>query len=413
MSGTALFSHRDIAHRMKIDAFGVDGYPTLWLANLAWNVARWMDQITAGWIAFELTHSALLVAMIGFYRSVPLFALGLFGGAIGDRVDRRRLIVFVQVLNVTCVAALAILSGFGLLGYSELAVGEMIMGIGTAVDWPSRRSLTADVVKREHLTNAIALDATAMNVSRTVGPFLSGAVIAALSWSSAYATLGFLFCLTGLLISRIPPPAVQSIVKERHVWQGLTNGIGEVLKDQAIVGVLTVTVVMNLLFFPFQQVLPVEAADILHQGPIGLGALVAADGFGSLLGTLGIATLVGHRRHGILFLAGSMAGCAALILFSLMRGFTSAASLLFIEGVGRAGFSAFQSTIILRNCTVALRSRAMGVLTLAIGVGPFGALEIGTLAEVIGTPRAIMANACVCLAWVTIIAVRSRPLRDA
>ncbi|HUX87271.1 MAG TPA: MFS transporter [Chloroflexota bacterium] len=413
MSGSVLFSHRDIAHRLRIDAFGVDGYPSLWLANLAWNVARWMDQITAGWIAFELTHSVLLVALIGFYRSVPLFVLGLFGGAIGDQVDRRRLIVFVQVLNVTCVAVLAILSVAHRLGYLELAAGEVIMGIGMAVDWPSRRALTADLVTREHLTNAIALDSTAMNISRTVGPFLSGAVIAALSWSSAYATLGLLYCVSGLLVARIPPSVVKSRGLDRRVWRGLTEGIGEVLKDQAIVGVLMVTVVMNLLFFPFQQVLPVEAADVLHQGAIGLGTLVAADGFGSLLGTLGIATLVGHRRHGILFLVGSMAGCAALIGFSLVRGFTSAACLLFVEGIGRAGFSAFQSTIILRNCTVALRSRAMGVLTLAIGVGPFGALEIGILAEVIGTPRAILANACICLAWISIIAVRSRQLREA
>ncbi len=413
MFGSALSNHREVAHRMRVAAFGVDGYPSLWLANLAWNVARWIDQIAAGWIAFELTHSPFLVALVGFYRSMPLLLLGVLGGAIGDRVDRRQLVFSMQVVNLACASVLATLSVAHLLGYSELAIGEIVIGISTAVDWPSRRALTADVVGREHLTNAVALDAAAQNLSRTMGPFLSGAIIATLGWGSAYGLLATLFVVNGLLITRIPRLVQPLTTKKPKAWQGLTEGIGDVLKDQAIAGVLVVTVVMNLLFFPFQQLLPVEAADVLHQGAIGLGALAAADGFGSLLGTLGIAMLVDRRQNGILFLFGCIAGCIALVLFTLMRSLPSAVGLLFVEGIGRAGFSAFQATIILRNCAEALRSRAMGLLTLAIGVSPFGALEIGTVAEMIGTPNAIMANTAMCLLGIGLIAMRSRELRDA
>ncbi|MGH2457240.1 MAG: MFS transporter, partial [Chloroflexota bacterium] len=174
-----------------------------------------------------------------------------------------------------------------------------------------------------------------------------------------------------------------------------------------------ITVAMNLLFFPYQQLLPVVAVDVLSAGSVGLGALAAADGIGSLAGTLLIAMLAPRRRNGMFFWLGSLVGGIALIGFSFQREFAIAALLLAIGGFFRAAFSAFQAAIILRNSSDRMRGRAMGILTLAIGVGPFGTLEIGALAQAIGTPTAILINASACVVMVAVIGARLRRIREA
>ncbi|HEX5414029.1 MAG TPA: MFS transporter [Chloroflexota bacterium] len=398
--------------RAGMTAFRYPGYPTFWSANLAWNVARWMEQLAVGWLSVELTHSAFLVAMIGFYRSLPLFLLGIFGGVLGDRFERRQLLLVIQLVDVLVIAALAVLSLQGRLGYADLAIAEVIMGAAQALDWPSRRAITVDLVGREDLANAVTLDSTNQNLSRAIGPIASGVLIFALSPATALAILAGFYVVNALLIARLPPIPRQS-VKPQAVLASLSSGFRAVLQDEAIVGVLLITVAMNLLFFPYQQLLPVIAVDVLSLDSFGLGLLTAADGFGSFVGTLVLATLVGRRRNGIFFGLGALEACLCLFCFTFARSFTVAALLLWIGGFGRAGFSAFQATIILRNAGSEMRSRAMGILTLAIGVGPFGQMESGAVAEGIGTPSAILANVSACFVLVALVVARYKQLRSA
>ena len=413
MSDPSLAVPRSVLAHYRLEAFTVRGYRFLWSANLSWNIGRWMEQVAVGWIALELTGSPLLVALVGFYRSLPLFLLGMFGGVLGDRYDRRQLMLSLQLVNVTAVGTLAAVYAFGQLSYVDLALCEVVLGTSMAFDWPSRRSLTVDLVGRGRITNAVAMDATGMNVSRTVGPLLSGLVIEVFNPGVALAILACLYLVNAYLIWQVPQPASQLVAKGRGVWHNLLDGFGEVLKDQAMVGVLAITIAMNLLFFPYQQLLPVVAVDVLGSGSVGLGALAAADGVGSLGGTLLIAILAPHRRNGLYFWLGSVIGAAALVAFSLQREFAIAALLLFVGGFFRASFSAFQAAIILRNSSDRVRGRAMGILTLAIGVGPFGTLEIGALAQALGTPSAILIDATVCVVLVAVIGARLRRFREA
>jgi MFS family permease len=392
-------------------AFAVAGFPALWSANVAWNVARWMEQIAIGWIALELTGSAFFVALVGFYRSLPLFLLGVFGGALGDRFDRRRLVLVLQATNVACVAVLAGLDLTGRLAYDHLAVVEIILGISMALDWPSRRALVVDLVGRDQLAGAVALDASGQNVSRMLGPLVSGALITVLNPGMALAILAAIYAANGVLLLRIPSAIGRAVVRVPVVWSSLRAGFGYVLRDDAIVGVLLITVWMNLLFFPYQQILPVVAVDVLKSGAVGLGVLSAADGLGSLVGTLLIAAFVGQRRNGMHFWVSTLAASVTLVLFALARSLPLALVLQAGGGLARAGFSAFQSGIVLRRSSEEMRGRAMGALTLAIGVGPFGNLEIGALAQALGAPLAIVLNAVACAMLCAIAAARLPGLR--
>lgn len=397
-----------------LQAFDVPGYASLWLANVSWNVARWIEQIAVGWIALGLTHSAFLVALIGFYRSLPLFLLGAFGGVLGDRFDRRLLVIALQAVNVAIVVVLAALSLSGRLQYPHLAVAEVLLGTSMALDWPSRRSLTVDLVGRERLANAVALDASGQNLSRVVGPLVSGGVIAVLSPGVALALLGALYLTNLTLIRRFPRlPATLVVARVGGAFGEARRGFGELLRDPAIVAVLLITVWMNFCYFPYQQLLPVVAVDVLHSGAAGLGLLSAADGFGSLIGTLLLGAFAGHRRNGLIFGGGSLIATVALFGFSQVHTFALAALMLVLAGLARSGFSVYQTTIILRQCSDALRGRAMGILTLAIGVGPFGQLEMGAVAQGLGTPIAIGANAVACALLTGFVLARSRRFRDA
>jgi MFS family permease len=373
-----------------------------------------MEQIVVGWVALQLTGSPFLVALVGFYRMLPLFVLGIFGGALGDRYDRRRLVVGLQLGNVACIGVLAALGVSGRLAYSHLALAEIIMGASMALDWPSRRALTVDLVDRERLANAVALDASGQNVSRMVGPLLSGGLIAALSPSVTLVALAGLYLVNGLLVLRLPAGvAGKTAVRTQGMLAGLRSGVGILLRDQAIVGVLLITVWMNLLFFPYQLLLPVVAVDVLKTDSVGLGTLSAADGLGSLIGTLLLAGSIGARHHGRHFWASSLGGGLVLIAFAATRSFPAAALIQVVGGLARAGFSAYQTTIVLNRSSDELRSRAMGLLTIAIGVSPFGSLEIGVLAQAVGTSPAIGLNAALCTLLVAAVILRSRGLREA
>jgi MFS family permease len=414
MAELRLAGRRSFVERYQLHAFGLPGYAELWSANVAWNVARWMEQIALGWIALELTHSPFLVALVGFYRSLPLFAFGLIGGVLGDRYDRKRLVWLLQLANVATMAAVAVLLLLDRLAFWQLALAELAMGAFQSFDWPSRRALTLDLVGRDRLANAVALDATGQNISRAVGPLVAGALIQVLNPGSAVALLAGIYLLNGLLIVRLPASAQAAIVvRTQGVLQSLKAGFGYVLKDQAVVGVLVITVWMNLLFFPYQQLLPVMAVDVLRTDSLGLGILGAADGLGSLIGTTAIATLVGQRRHGLYFWASSLFGAVALLGFAASPTLAVASALLFLGGLGRSGFAVYQTTIILRNSSDEMRGRAMGVLTLAIGVGPFGSLELGALAQAVGTPLAIGLDAALCVILMAWAVVSYRGLREA
>ncbi|HLZ10106.1 MAG TPA: MFS transporter [Chloroflexota bacterium] len=395
-------------------SLAIASFRALWSANFTWNVARWMEQLAIGWISYDLTHSPFLVALLGFYRSLPLFLLGMFGGVMGDRFDRQRIVLTLGVVNVTCMGFVAAMSYAGALDYPTLVIAEVIMGTSMAIDWPSRRALTLDLVGRELLANANALDSAGMNVSRIVGPLVSGAIIAFLGPTSSLGLMALIYVASALVVLKIPRvPASRLRPAASGVFRSLAHGFGYILQDQAVVGVLAITVAMNFLMFPYLQLMPVFAVDILHSGSIGLGVLSAVDGLGSLLGTLYLASIAIQRRDGLIFWVGSALGSLAIIGFALSRDFILACFLLFVGGIGRAGFSALQSTIILRNTSDEMRSRALGFLTLAIGVGPFGSLEVGALSTLSSTPLAVAANAAVCVFLVAGVTARLRGLREA
>jgi MFS family permease len=396
-----------------LETFRSPGYRVLWLASVLWNQARWMDQVVLGWVVLEMTNSAWHVAVIGAIRWLPLFMFGLFGGAFADRFDRRRLLIGAQGVGLVVSLATAALLATGTFDFFFAALVTFLLGLQWAVDWPTRRALIPDLVGRELTVNAVALEAVSMNLTRIFGPLVAGALIAFVSPTAAFVVISGLYVLELLVLRAMPPTASRPPPASGPMLRYLLDGLRMLHKSQAIVGVLLISVFMNVLVFPYQQLLPVFARDVLHVDAVGLGVLGAASGVGSLLGAMVLASTGRIRRSGMLFWVGSVVTSICIVGFALSGSFPLAVTLVAVAGLGHSAFASLQSTIILSSASDQLRGRAMGALTLAIGCAPVGTLEIGALTVVLGAPLAVALNAGACAALVGLVAARLPRFRAA
>ncbi|MHB1005680.1 MAG: MFS transporter [Chloroflexota bacterium] len=364
------------------------GYRLLWTSSIVWYMGRWMDVLVASWLALELTNSPWEVALIGFYRSLPVSLFGAFGGAVADRVDRRVLIAGAGVANVVASFGIAFLYLAGQLQYWQLAVANMLLGLAWAVDFPCRRAILPDLVRRDQILPAMVLDTVSMNVSRALGPLLGGSLLALLSVPYCYGLLGIFYgsSLLPMLFLRLPPRRPQRSISPLRF---LGDGLRFCRQSAPVRGVLLITFVMNAFTFPYTQVLSVFARDVLFVGPFQLGLLGAGDGVGSLIGAYLLATNKRMRRLGWAFTTSSVAMSLALVLFSASPIYVLSLAALIAAGIGHAGFSTLQSTVILNLVGEEMRGRVMGLLTLAIGSATLGMLITGAFAGVFGAPLAV------------------------
>ena len=350
-----------------------------------------MEMIVIGWLVFDMTDSAWLVAFMGFCRSIPYLVVGVWSGLIIDRFGRRNIILVAQTINVLISITVAFLLWTEELQIWQIAAAALLMGSVWALDWPARRSLVPDLVGKEQTLDALIIENMLQNVSRIFGPFTGGALIATLGASSSYTILSgiaglallSLFGLTREPISRANMPAGIS------PWTRIVEGFRYVRRNQALMGVMWVTVIMNALAFPYMDLLPVFARDVLHQGPFELGILGAASGIGSFIGLFVINRIRHIFSNGWILLVGTCFQCIVLVAFASSTNFLLSFGLLIVVGMGHSIFGVMQSAILLLEASDEMRSRAMGSLTLFIGMGPAGRLQLGVLAQALSAPLAV------------------------
>jgi MFS family permease len=382
-------------------------YRLLWLTGLCASTARWMDVVVLGWLALELTDSPLMVGVAAFCRAAPMMALGPFAGVLADRLPRVRLMTAVQVLNVAAASALMLLFGTGLAGFGLLVTIEVILGIAWVLDFPARRTVLFVVAGRERLTAAVSLETMSMQAAKMIGPLLGGIFLARLGPAACY--LAFASFSVGALIAtsqlarRIALPGSPG---GEPVLDSLIAGLREVRGHPAILGVLTVTVLMNTLVFPYQQMLPVFARDVLKVGPAPLGLLVGTQGFGALIASAVIAARGGPVGRARVFAGSSLAGALLLLVFAWSPWYALSLALQLAIGAADSGFGTMQSAIVLLAAPERAQGRVMGILSACIGTQPIGSLWIGILASRMGAPLATGLNAALAFVLMIPVAVR-------
>ena len=398
------------------------------MSNFFAYISRWMQMTMLGWYVFEVTGSAFLVTLVGFSGMGPLVVLGVFGGVLADRLDKRKLLLctlFANLLAATGMAALIftdLILATSNLQYWHAYLVMLVGGIGWGLDMPSRRTIVLDVLGRARVNNAIALDSVGMHSSRMLGPLIGGGLISVSLFTFAnsngleagYAVTLMFFIVSAVMMLNVKTPPRDIAAAAQASWNILRNlieGIRYVASEATLLAVVLITVFMNLLLFPYQQLIPVVAADVLHVGPALMGLLLAFEGLGALTGSIGIASWSNLTHHGRVYLGGSLAGLVMLLIFSFSQWYGLSLMLMLMLGLGTAGFGAMQATIILLVARDDMRGRGLGVITLAIGAGPIGALMLGWMADEIGAPRAMTINAVLGLITVGLVGLLAPSLR--
>ena len=376
-----------------------------------------MDLVVLGWLALQLTGSPFMVGLAAFARSAPMMLLGPFAGIVADRLHRGRVLIFTQSLGVVTALALALIFATGHGGYWPLVGLEALFGILWALDFPARRTALYSLVGPGHVATAISLETVSMQLAKMIGPVLAGVGLAKIGPVACFSAMAAFYAI-GLLASLGLSSHIGRVVA-RAAPGSLTASLGAGVKaaweEPTVRAVLLITVLMNVLVFPYQHMLAVFSRDVLQAGPEWLGALVAADGLGSLVGALTIASRRGFIAHRHLFVASVLVAPLLLVVFTGSRWRWACVVLLAMIGIAESGFATMQSTLVLLSAPEERRGGAMGILSACIGTQPLGTLWLGVLATGIGVAPAIAINsafAFLAIAPVAIMLARLGPRRE-
>jgi MFS family permease len=366
----------------------------LWFVGLVVFTVRWLETVAVGVVVYQRTGSAFQVAMMTMLRLLPMGLFGVFLGALAERFDRRLTLIGVVVLMGATSATLALLAWTGRLEIWHLALASFVNGCGWATDNPVRRVMMGEVVGREHLGTAMSLDVGANNASRMVGPSVGGFLLAGIGIEGAFS-LSVLMYLGAIaaavkLRSRMPSAAGSSAVLAR-----ISEGLTIVRGDKRLIGTLTVTIIYNVFAWPFTSMIPVIGRDRLLLGPEGVGILASLDGIGAFVGALVLAVWLTPRWYARAYVGGVVVYMIMLIVFAVVTMPAVAGAALLLTGIGGAGFSTMQATLVYLAAPAEMRSRILGVLSVCIGTGPIGFVWLGWLADRIGAHNATAATGVV------------------
>ena len=354
-------------------------------------------------LVLEMTDSPWMVALVGFFGMAPLLALSLVGGVLADRLNRQRLYAATQTVNFLAALAMTVILMTGSVQVWHAYLAVFVVGTSWALDFPSRRSLIQDLLGREGVTNGIALDSVGMHGSRMLGPAMAGGLIMLVGVSGGYVVVTAFYLVSVALLWSLRAPPRSMAHRDVTPLQNLVEGLRYVKSHRMILATVVITVVMNFLFFPYMQMVPVIARDVLGVKEGLTGVLMSADGMGAFLGALVIASVVNIRYHGRIYAGGSMLALALLLLFAFSGSYALSFPILVLLGLGVAGFSTMQSTIVILVAREEMRGRALGVISLAIGAGPLGSLMVGAIASRMSPSFAVGLNACIGMVLIALV----------
>lgn len=379
----------------------------LWLSNLFFFGGAWSQTLILGWLVYDLTNSEFKLAIFAAIRLAPML-LGPVAGVVSDRTDRGRFVLVACLWAFVVVIVLATLGSTQHLTYWTIVVGGFCIGLAQSPAQPARSALVFDIVGRESLSNANALNSIAMNTTQVLGPAMGGAMISTFGATTALwiSTLWFL----GSIILLWPIRRYGRVTgKSGHesVAGLLTDGIRIVLSSRFTAAVLSITLIANILIWPiYQTFMPVFAKDVLSLDASGLGWLLTCGGIGGLVGSLVIAALGDFRFKGGLFVFGTAVWGALWAMFALSSSIPVSYALMACIGMASSAFGVLQTTLLLMLTAPTVHGRALGLQELAIGIQPFAALLLGAISEVIGV--AATTGVCGGLLAVSMLTVAAR-----
>ena len=383
----------------------------LWLGMLFLMFGIQMQMIVRGYLAYEITSSPFILGLVNAGFAIPMLSLSLFGGALADRVERKRVIQAGQLVSVVLAVFIGVSIFTDTISWVHLFGVSMAQGALFSFVMPARQALVPHLVGKDNLTNAMSLDAAAMSVTTLLAPAIGGGLYNVIGPDGVYFLIAGCGVAAMLLTSLVSASGGSASRPSVPMFSDILEGLKYVVRSPIVLILLMMGLATALLAMPFRFLMPVFVVDVYERGPESLGLLVTIMGVGSLVGALFIASM-GKRRRGLTLLAGSFISGIALVLVAAIPLYYVAAALMVLMGLGDAGRRTLNMALIMEEVDDRYRGRVMSVFMMNFGLMPLGVLPAGAIAQRMGGQFVIGMLGVLLLLTTALILVTQRRLRD-
>lgn len=371
-------------------------------------IGTWMQQLAMSWLTYRLTHSTVLLGVVGFSSLIPSFLLAPFAGVLIDRWERHRVMIITQILAMIQSVVLALLVLTGIITIWHIIILSTLLGIINSVDNPVRHALIIDLVENEDdLSNAIALSASIFNVARLVGPSIAGVLISLVGEGVCFLinALSFIAVIISLLSMKVT--SKERKMHKTPFWRDIREGFAYAFGFPPIRYILMLIAWTSLVGMSYNVLMPVFARDILHGGAHTFGFLMAGTGCGALIGSIYLATRKSVLNLERILVITSLLFGIGLILLSLSHADWVALICMMLIGFGMISQFAGCNTILQTIVEEDKRGRVISLFIMtSIGTIPFGSLLAGSIAQIVGTIQTIRISGLLCIFGAVMLAVR-------
>jgi len=388
-------------------------YRYLWIGNLFNTAGMWIQQVTVSWLVWKLSSSAAMVGIVSGLRFLPFIFMGPLGGIAADRLDRRRLLMMTQTIMAAVAVLFAVVVILEWVRVWHALVFSFIMGCGFAMNMPIRQSLIANTVPLKELGNAIALNATAVNASRIVGPSAGGVLIVTFGMGGNFLLqAGLYLCMVAAIFPMKAPYRDIASSSKASAFQSLKEGIQYVWGNKTMFGLVILSFIPSLFVVPILQIMPVFTEEVLHANADVYGYLMASFGVGGISATLTMASFGDVIGSGWLGIAALSSAALFVILFSQSHLLWVAFLLLAAVGFSMMTFRVNNNTLVQTLAPDALRGRIMSIYQIDHALTPLSYSLLGACADIFSTPTVMAASGILALASMIILMASLKQVRD-
>ena len=376
-------------------------------------MGTWMQIIAQGWLVYQLSQSELMLGVVGFASAIPSLLITPWGGVVVDSVSKRKLMIITQSCAMLLAFVLALLTFTGIVEVWHVVVLTVITGVVNAFDGPARQAFVVEMVGREDMPNAIAINSMTLNAARVVGPAIAGYILVVLGadWCFLINGISFLAVIGGLLAMRMPPASPRK--SHTNVWGQLRSGVAYAVRTDEVGALLLISLTLSLFGITYSTVLPAFVDRVLQQGAGAFGAINTASGIGAVSAAVLVARYGdrGFRGRWLNWMA--LAYPVVLIVFALNRFYPLALFLSVFLGLGFMNQFTLINTLLQTQIVDEMRGRIMSLYTLTFfGLAPFGNLAMGALSEIWGIGQTIAVSALITLVLMGVIFYKMPQVRQ-
>lgn len=390
-------------------AFGNSNYRLYFAGQLISLTGTWLQIVAQGWLVLKLSNSAFQIGLIAALSTFPSFLFTLYGGVIVDRFDKKKILIWTQSGAMVLALILGVLTVLKIITVPEIGLLAFLLGVVNAIDAPARQAFVPEMVGREQLPSAIALNSAIFNTARILGPGIAGLCIALVGTGGAFILNGLSYIAVVIALLMMHVTHMPRSGKKTHALAAIKEGFKYAFSHPIIRILVIFTGVTSVFGWSYTTLMPLIAQNEFHLGAAGLGYMYAAGGAGAMLSVLVISAF-SQRVQPVMFIAGgSMLFATSLILFSYTHSLHIAMVLLFTAGFGLLLQFAMMNTRIQSLVKSELRGRVMSIYVfMFVGLTPLGNFEIGWLAEKMGTNFAIRTGAIIVLLFAIYVFIQSK-----